>query len=243
MFVHYRTQGIILKKIDRGESNKLFTFYTKDFGKLDITGKAIRKISSKLKSGAEIFYLSEIEFIQGKRQKILTDTVSIERFENIRKDLVKLKLSHRIVEIFIDLISGSEKDKRLWELLLFTFRKINNSQFTNSGLRLQYYYFIWSLFSILGYLPELYHCASCGKRLTPEILYFNPGEGGIICAKCFPKIEEAKKISANAVKLLRIITEKGEKIINKIKINKADLKELQLMTDYFLKNHLIEKRN
>jgi len=66
MFVHYRTQGLILKKEDQGEADLLFTIYTKDFGKLEILGRAIRKISSKLRSGAEIFYLSEVEFIQGK---------------------------------------------------------------------------------------------------------------------------------------------------------------------------------
>lgn len=46
MFVHYRTQGLFIKEEDRGEANQLFTIFTKDFGKLEILGKAIRKISS-----------------------------------------------------------------------------------------------------------------------------------------------------------------------------------------------------
>ena len=75
MFLNYRTKGFIFKKEDRGEADQLFTIYTKDFGKLEILGKAIRKISSKLRSGAETFYLSEIEFIQGKTYKTLTDAI------------------------------------------------------------------------------------------------------------------------------------------------------------------------
>jgi len=39
MFTHYRTQGIFLKKEDRGEADQLFTIYTKDYGKLEILGK------------------------------------------------------------------------------------------------------------------------------------------------------------------------------------------------------------
>lgn len=39
MFVHYRTQGIFLKKQDRGQADELFIIYTKDFGKLEILGK------------------------------------------------------------------------------------------------------------------------------------------------------------------------------------------------------------
>ena len=60
MFIHYRTNGVMIKKKDLGEADQLFTIYTKDFGKLEILGKAIRKISSKLRSGAELFYLFHI---------------------------------------------------------------------------------------------------------------------------------------------------------------------------------------
>ena len=87
MFIHYRSEGLIFKKEDRGDADQLFTVFTKEFGKLEISAKAIRKISSKLRSGAEIFYLSEIEFIQGKAQKTLTDAVLIEKFTDLKKDL------------------------------------------------------------------------------------------------------------------------------------------------------------
>ncbi|MBU2635445.1 recombination protein O N-terminal domain-containing protein, partial [Patescibacteria group bacterium] len=59
MTVHYRTQSFILEKTDLREADQVFTIYAKDFGKLKILGKAIRKIKSKLRPGAELFYLSE----------------------------------------------------------------------------------------------------------------------------------------------------------------------------------------
>jgi len=80
MFTHYRTEGFILKKIDRGEADRIFTVYTRDFGKLDLLAKAERKIKSKLRGGLELFYLSDIEFIQGKTHKTLTDTILVENF-------------------------------------------------------------------------------------------------------------------------------------------------------------------
>ena len=90
MFVHHRTQSFVLKKTDRGEADQVLTIFTKDFGKLEILGRAIRKVKSKLRSGADLFYWSEIEFIQGKAYKTLTDVVLIDKFEGIRKDLNKL---------------------------------------------------------------------------------------------------------------------------------------------------------
>ncbi len=125
MFVHHRTSGFILKKVDRRETDQLLTIYTKDFGKLEILAKAVRKIFSKLKSGAEIFYLSEIEFIQGKTRKTLTDAILIEKFENLRKDLKRIKIAYKISEFLDNLISGQEPDEKIWRLLLETFNKLN----------------------------------------------------------------------------------------------------------------------
>ena len=126
MAVHYRSQGFFLKKSARGEADELFTIYTKDFGKLKIIGKAIRKITSKLRGGAEPFYLSDIEFIQGKTYKTLTDASLIENFKNIRQNLVKLRIANEIAELVDSLIAKEEKDEKIWELLNEVFQKLNN---------------------------------------------------------------------------------------------------------------------
>ncbi|KPJ55867.1 hypothetical protein AMJ49_06190, partial [Parcubacteria bacterium DG_74_2] len=67
-----------MKKIDQGEWDRIFIIYTRDFGKLKVLARAERKIKSKLRAGLELFYLSEIEFIQGKNYKTLTNAVLIE---------------------------------------------------------------------------------------------------------------------------------------------------------------------
>ena len=173
MFTHYRTLGLILKKENRGETDQLFTFYTRDFGKIEILGKAIRKISSKLRSGADIFYLSEIEFIQGKAYKTLTDAILIGKFENLRKDLKRLAVAYKISEVLNDLVKNEEKDEKIWRLILETFDKLDNLSLFPVNYFLIYYYFLWNFFSILGYAPEIYHCSICQKKLYPGRLYFS----------------------------------------------------------------------
>ncbi|UZE93437.1 MAG: DNA repair protein RecO [Candidatus Nealsonbacteria bacterium] len=234
MFVHYRTKGIILKKVDRKEADQLFTLYTKDFGKLKILGKAIRKISSKLRSGMEIFYLSEIEFIQGKAYKTLTDAIVIEKFENLRKDLGKLTVAVKISEALDNLILGQEPDKRIWNLLLRVFKELDRVDFKIKNLELIYYYFFWKLLSILGYQPELYQCSICQKKLKPEKLYFSKKEGGIICQNCFLKEKSGREITPDAVKILRIILDKNNQIIFRLKVKREQLRLLEnISKEYF----------
>jgi DNA repair protein RecO (recombination protein O) len=234
MFIHYRTKGIIFKKEDRGEADQLFTFYTEDFGRLEILGRAIRKISSKLRSGAELFYLSEIEFIQGKTHKTLTDAISIEKFKNLRKDLKRLSIAYKISEVLDNLVKGQEPDEKIWQLLNEVFQKLNSLSLVISHLSLLYYYFLWNLLSILGYRPELYSCSLCQKKLRPENLYFSPAEGGIICQKCFLKAKSPQAISPETIKLLRLILKKDWPTLSKLKFELKYIKSLELVSkNYF----------
>ena len=169
MATHYRTFGFIIKKTDRGEADQFLTVYTKDYGKLKILGKAIRKIASKLKSGAGLFYLSEIEFIQGKRHKTLTDAILVEKFSDIRRDLSKLKMAYQIAETLDELVPKQEKERQIWELLNEVFQKLNNPQLPVASCQLLYYYFFWNLVSILGYQPELRVDSLNGKKIDKDI--------------------------------------------------------------------------
>jgi DNA repair protein RecO (recombination protein O) len=222
MFVDYRTQGFILKKIDRGEADQLFTIFTEDFGKLEVLGKAIRKISSKLRSGAEVFYLSEIEFIQAKAHKTLTDAIAVDKFESIRNDLEKLKIAYKIAEVFDNLVRGQEKDENLWGLFEETLQKLNNHSLPAIHCSLLYYYFFWNLLSILGYEPQLYNCALCQRKLEPQKLFFNSREGGIICQNHDKELKLSKEIGLETVKILRLILKKDWPILAKLKIDKSN---------------------
>ncbi len=250
MFRHYRTQGFILKKTDRGEADRIFTIYTKDFGKLEILAKAERKIKSKLKGGLELFYLSEIEFIQGKTHKTLTDAILVENFPILRKDLERLPIAYRISEVLDNLIKGQEADEKIWNLLNEIFNKLNTRarakgeeetlvSSTNLKLEILYYYFLWNLLSILGYQPELYNCSLCQKKLLPEKLYFNPKEGGIICQSCFRKTKSGEKIESEIIKILRIILEKNWQTLSKLKIEPNYLKSLNSIAESYL-SHVLE---
>ena len=231
MFVHYRTEGLIIKEEDRGEADRLFTIYTKDFGKLKILGRAIRKIKSKLKGDFQLFSFTELEFIQGKTYKTLTDAILIKNFFEIKKDLRKLKIIYQIADALDNLVKGEEPDEKIWKLLLGVFDKLNNLELTTCNLQLIYYYFLWNLFSILGYAPEFYHCILCQKKLKPEKLYFSSQEGGIICFHCF----QGKKIAPilitpTTIKILRLILEKKLSILQKLKVEKSSIKNLRTVS-------------
>lgn len=240
MAIHYRTQGFIFKKRDTGEADRLFTIYTKDFGKLEILAKAERKIKSKLRAGLELFYLSEIEFIQGKIHKTLTDAILINNFKNLRKDLKRLQIAYKISETFDGLIKGEGSDEQIWNLINEAFNELNSLEIKNwtppshCPLEIIYYYFLWNLISFLGYQPELYNCSLCQKKLTPENIFFNSKEGGLICNQCKKSTKADKQIESDIVKIIRIFLKKDWPTLKRLKIEDKDLKQLAGISNFYL---------
>ena len=247
MFTHYKTQGFILKKVNRGESDRLFTIFTKDFGKLELLARAERKIKSKLRAGLELFYLSEVEFIQGKAHKTLTDAILISNFQNLRKDLKKLAIAYKIADLLDNLVKGEESDPKIWNLLSEVFERLNNweaKMISSSSspslsaearkLKIVYYYFLWNLLSVLGYQLELYNCSLCQKEITPEKIFFSPKEGGLICQNCKTAIKTVKEINANTVKIIRILLKKEWSILKKLKVEDEDWNNLKEISNYYL---------
>ena len=243
MTVHYRTQGFIFKKKDILEADRVFSVFTHDFGRLEIVGRAIRKITSKLRGGIEIFSLSEIEFIQGKNRKTLTNTITIEKFNNIIKDINRLKISYQISEVLDNFIKGQEKDKNIFILLDDTFKALNSPKLQTLSIQLIYYYFLWNFLSAIGYHPEIQKCIVCRSNLNPHSLYFSNKDGGVICKNCLHSDIEATTINADIVKILRLIMKKDWKVLLKLKVDTFSQDLFKEVSDnyyyYILSSHSI----
>ncbi len=186
MFTHHRTEGVILSSRKRRDADEIFTLYTRDFGKLDVIGKSIRKSESKLKMNMSLFSLVEIGFIEGKKYNTLTDVSLISGFKEARKDLGKLSLLYRMSEVVLSLVYEQEKDGNIFLLLRESFSKIDRVSFSKDKLKLFYCFFTFNLLYFLGYKMYIEKCAFCGDVVVKDC-YFNAKEGGVVCQDCFLK--------------------------------------------------------
>lgn len=236
MTTKYRTTGIVLGKRDKAESDRIFNIFSNEFGAVELHAKAIRKINSKLKSGIDLFYLSEIEFIEGKHHKTLTDAFAIKRFDNIVRDPKKIKTAGRISEILENFLKGQRKDEEAFYLLQETFERIDFHDFKFKNYELIYYYFLWNFLASQGYRPEVANCVLCKEKLNPYSVYFSCREGGVICKKCLDSDRGAQKINSDVVKVLRIILDKDWQTVSKLKIEESSRALFKKISDYAVQN-------
>lgn len=234
MFTHYRSRGIILDKRNRGEADQLFTVFTEDFGMIEVLGRAIRKTSSKLRAGMEVFYLSEVEFIEGKFYKTLTDAVAQKKFFSSSSALQNLSLAWRIAE-FAQKLGSPQEDriiffflKRIFEDLQTPLPKEKQSLFLS--------FFLWSLASLMGYKPELSVCVRCSRSLQTGAGGFALQEGGAVCRSCFLNIPKQDRIAIrlDSVKLIRFFLSHPWHEVKKLRLQGAPLRELRgISLSYF----------
>ena len=145
-----KTEAIVLKSVDAGEVDRLLTIYSKELGKVRILAKGVKKIESKLRYSIEPFSYVQLILIEGRSFYILKDAVLIDQFLGVKRDLKKLVVAQKIREIIDQAIVGQEKDEDVWDLILRTFKKINQELIELSIVK----EFFKNLIVFLGYDPQ-----------------------------------------------------------------------------------------
>jgi DNA repair protein RecO (recombination protein O) len=194
-----------------------------------LKAKAIRKITSKLRADIDLFYLAEIEFIQGKNNKTLTDASKIDKFNSIIKNPESLAVAYQIADILDSFLRGQEKDEKTFSLLNEIFYKLSEEKYQAKNNRLLFQYFFWNFISLQGYKLEVYNCASCQQKLDPGNIYFSGKEGGVICKECINTDKDVQKINCDIVK--RIILKKDWDTFSRLKVEQPSLQLLSTILD------------
>jgi DNA repair protein RecO (recombination protein O) len=64
-------------------------------------------------------------------------------------------------------------------------------------------YYEMRLLDHMGFRPQLFECANCGREIKPEDQFFSFNAGGVICPRCAQGLKHLKSISIEALKYLR----------------------------------------
>ena len=208
--MQYKTQGIIIKRRNFGEADRLLTIYTEKKGKVTAIAKSVRKIKSKLAGHLELFYLSDFMIVEGKNIDTITGAVNIENYCHLRNSLRRSNQAYYMAEIIDKLCGENEVNKPIFNLLKSTMKKIGDNKLLLS-------YFSIRALKFLGHKPEINICTYCHKKLSSNNQnYFSNSFGGIICQKCKKEDLNCEKINVDTIKLLRLLLENDIYIIDKL---------------------------
>lgn len=121
----YKDAGIILKRRNSGEADRVVTIFTKRFGKVVAIAKGVRKITSRRAGSLEPATQAVIFFARGKTFDIITQTQLISSFSQARKNLSRLTQVHQILEVVDLLTRENQEHTHVYEILLNTLKALD----------------------------------------------------------------------------------------------------------------------
>lgn len=199
MLMLQKCEGIVIRTTDYGETNKVVTLYTREWGKVGVMARGAKKPNSRLSAVTQLFTYGYFLIQKGSGLGSLQQGELISSLRAIREDIFLTAYASYIVEL-TDKATADEKKPNpfLFELLYQTLTLMNDGYDTDIITNI----YEMKMLDLFGLHPCLNQCSVCGS--TDGQFSFSIREGGFICHRCLDKDPYHLKISQAAVKLLRI---------------------------------------
>ncbi|MCX6764067.1 MAG: DNA repair protein RecO [Candidatus Moranbacteria bacterium] len=225
--MEYKYTGIVLSKKDIGETDRIYTIYTREAGKIKALGKSVRNPKSKLAGNLEP--LTQVEFFVARTRGLgkITGVIAINNYPHIKNNTELLEAVSETFSILTSITSEQQKDETVFNLLGEFLEVLENLPDRKSLEKIAIIKigFLFKLLAELGYQTEADKCSACGKKLQPEKNYFSIENGGVVCSNCGKN--GMLLILPISIKLLRIFPKNSLKNLGKIKVNPENIQELE----------------
>lgn len=229
----YKAKGLILRRTNVGEADRIFVFLSSTGGKIHAKARSVRKEGSKLAPHLELFNTLELMFAKGKGIDVLTGARLIKSYNNLLQDIEVLQRGWLMLEM-VDKLTR-EPSKNVYQVVTTCLSALDGG-ISPSLIEL---WFKLRLLTELGYEPDLAQNIKSQAEIGANRQYFSPSSGGLVSrAELHSKTQE---ITEDHLKLWRLIQALPINKISKIGgTEKAAKESLPIANDFY--DYLFGKR-
>ncbi|MFQ5480781.1 MAG: DNA repair protein RecO [Thermodesulfobacteriota bacterium] len=237
---HYDTEAIILESFDLGESDRIITFCTKDFGKVKGIAKGARRSRKRFVGRLEPASCIKLFFHYSEKSELLRveDAALINGFDGLRGDVEIFTAACYLVELTGAFTRSGDSQSEVFSLLKSFLTFMNEGAETHLLCR----FFEVKLLSLLGYMPGFTDCVSCGYVVSnPEegrMFRFSPVKGGLLCRRCAGAGEKAVTLSAGTARFLQAAERMAPDKLHRLRPGPLFTEEAGPLLDTFIKIRL-----
>jgi DNA repair protein RecO (recombination protein O) len=133
----YKATGIILKGKPLGESDRLLTILTSEYGIIQAIAPDARKQNSLLRGRSEIFVVNDLLLTKGRSLDKIAQADIITTYSGLSKHFPKLVMGQYLAELTLYLALSEQPQSEIFEILTEHLRRLeklpnNHSQTTTS---------------------------------------------------------------------------------------------------------------
>lgn len=241
----YLTSGIVLKRRDWREYDRLVTIFTEEYGKIDAVARGVRKIVSKLAGHLEPMSYSSFMLARGRMFDVLATSIKLSSFRIPQTDVLAFALSSYFFEAVDRLTRANQADRELFRLLVEFLHILEatveeGNRATDFQRVLVMEYFMFQLLKQLGYAPMLDRCSVGSEELTKEPFSLSPKHGGLTCSDHRGSETFVTPVSRQSVEVLRLMADKELAAVRLMNREDVSLRQIGNAMNILLIYHLGE---
>ncbi|PMB44197.1 DNA repair protein RecO [Fischerella thermalis CCMEE 5205] len=196
----YKATGINLKAQAFGESDRLVTVLTQEFGLIRVIAPGSRKHNSSLGGRSAMFVVNELLIAKGRSLDKITQAQTVKSYPGLAQDLVKLVASQYLAEIALCQALSEHPQPELYELLNEHLERLENLPSTASSIVAHLTHGLFQLLALAGLTPQVQICCLTGRTLKPDFqdphwrVGFSVSAGGTVCLAAWERLKKTGEV-------------------------------------------------
>lgn len=149
-----KTEGIVLKKYDYGEADRIIVVFTKDYGKISSIVKGIRKSRRREGASTDILTISDFIFFEKNDKIYISSSEMKKNYIQVSEDSFKTAVLFYILRILDIFTQEKEKNVKVYETVLKLIDYIEREK-EQEKILVSVTYFILRVLKIEGVVYEI----------------------------------------------------------------------------------------
>jgi len=200
-----RTQALVLRAYDYGETSQILHLLTREEGRVHGIAKGARRLNGSFHGGADSLHLGEALVYPrrpGAELRTLGGFSASTHFPGLRERIPRFNAGAHVLALLLAFTREEAPDSFVFDLSVSALRLLevaDDEQAASIGAG-----FEAMLLRHAGFLPDLAQCVLCGKparNVTTARL--SPLRGGLLCRECASDDPHAVRVSGAVVAALR----------------------------------------
>ncbi|MEX2425264.1 MAG: DNA repair protein RecO [Thermomicrobiaceae bacterium] len=197
----YRCEGIVIRRRDFGEADRLVTLLTDDYGKLRALAKGTRRTKSRLGGHLEPYARTNLLIARGLNLDIITQAQVLDAMSHLRTSEQSIMYAAHWSELADQLMVEAQENRFAYGSLVRALTSLELDRAPALTSRICE----WEMLAASGFQPELFLCTGCGERIEPGLNGMHAESGGVLCPRCHSMTPQSIEISNDALRVMRAI--------------------------------------
>jgi len=229
-----RTEAVVLRSLDYGETSQIVTLLTRKQGKVGVMAKGARRTKSQFGATLQPMAYTQVVFYYKPTRdlQILSESSHVESFHRLRRDLESITVGLRIVELVDALVEEESPQPEVFALTVRALRRLNHTEKRVANL--------WPFMQLrmakrLGIAPAI-------ERANVEAVegdgLLSRANGGVYPADATP--EAPRRASRAALRAYAIFARADLDTVMRMELDPHVRREVEELVRDFLRYHVEE---